>query len=84
MGAWAENHGVNGEARPQLESGGVTITHFSADTSSYELLLYAVKGSGHRLGRAQMADALDYMGKFFLRHPKKTGAKKSSATENRK
>ena len=84
MSAWAKNHGAKGAARPHPESGGVTLTHFSPDKSSYELLLYAVKGSGHRLGREHMTKALDYMGTFFLRHPKKTAAKKSSPEETRK
>ncbi len=81
MGAWAKNHGTKGKVRSHPESGGVTLTHFSPEKSSYELLLYAVKGSGHRLGRSQMTEALDYMAEFFLRHPKKSAVKNFTGSQ---
>jgi poly(3-hydroxybutyrate) depolymerase len=74
MRAWARNHGNHKVVRPHPQSGGVKLTHFSPEKSDYELLLYAVGGSGHRLGRKHMTKAIDYMGEFFLRHSKKRAA----------
>ena len=71
MSAWAKNHNGPPAVRPHPESSGVKLTHFSPEKSDHELLLYTVKGSGHRVGRDQMKKAIKYMGDFFLRHPKK-------------
>ncbi|MCP4848069.1 MAG: hypothetical protein GY899_09010 [Verrucomicrobiaceae bacterium] len=70
--------------RSHAQSGGVALTHFSPENSDYELLLYAVGGTGHRLGRKHMTKAIDYMGEFFLRHPKKRAAEKPNTQVHRK
>jgi len=83
MTAWAKNHGGNDvvKSHPGPDER-VTLTHFSPQKSGYELILYTVKGSGHRLGRKQMTEALDYMAEFFLRHRKEPLKIKPTTAKN--
>ena len=50
----------------------IRMTRYAPAQSGYELLLYAVKGSGHRLPSEPMAQAIDYMARFFSRQSKST------------
>ncbi|MEE2707272.1 MAG: hypothetical protein VX988_09485 [Planctomycetota bacterium] len=70
MKLWAANHGTVSPPAIRKHSETVTLSRYSPTDANYELLLYAVNGSGHRLGRGQMSEALSYMGKFFSRHSK--------------
>ncbi len=71
MMLWATNHGVGGSSPTTLEdSEALTVARYSPADAPYELLLYAVKGRGHKLGRRQMAKAIRFMGEFFSRHSK--------------
>ena len=69
MALWSSNHGS--KAAPVVLQGqgdGVKVTRYSPEGSEYELLLYAVEGTGHRFSRGQMWGAMDYMARFFSRH----------------
>jgi polyhydroxybutyrate depolymerase len=68
MELWATNHGARTESAVLEKTGQITLTRYSPEKADYELLLYAVKGSGHRLSRVQMTTAIDYMAGFFSRH----------------
>ncbi|MFP6666126.1 MAG: hypothetical protein VB876_02370, partial [Pirellulales bacterium] len=70
MKLWAANHGAVSPPAIRKHSETVTLSRYSPTDANYELLLYAVNGSGHRLGRGQMSEALGFMWKFFSRHPK--------------
>lgn len=83
MGAWARNHGVKASPRTQPSSNGIVLTRFSPKDANHHLILYAVKGSGHRLGRQQMVKAIEYMGQFFLRHSKPVAVKKTTSSSLR-
>ena len=68
MELWATNHGAKTESAVVEKSGPIALTRYSPKKADYELLLYAVKGSGHRLSKLQMTTAIDYMAGFFSRH----------------
>ena len=68
MELWATNHGAKSGPAVLKKTEHVILTRYSPEESGYELLLYAVKGSGHRLPRVQMAGAIEYMARFFARH----------------
>ena len=68
MELWATNHGAKTESAVLEKTGKITLTRYSPEKADYELLLYAVKGSGHRLSRVEMTTAIDYMAGFFSRH----------------
>jgi poly(3-hydroxybutyrate) depolymerase len=73
MSLWAANHGVETpEPTQEAAPPNVTLTGFSPPESSYELLLYAVNGSGHRLEKKDMENAIRFMGKFFSKHTKRS------------
>jgi polyhydroxybutyrate depolymerase len=76
MQVWATNHGHEHSPRNLEAEEGIKITHFGSRKADHELLLYAVEDTGHRLSRGQMRRALDFMGKFFLRHSKPVTSKK--------
>ena len=68
MELWATNHGARHGPAVLKKTEHLTLTRYSPEESGYELLLYAVNGSGHRLPRAQMTGAIEYMARFFTRH----------------
>ncbi len=68
MELWSANHGSGVDPVVLKKFDGITLTRYSPEDSGYELLLYAVKGSGHRLSRVQMSGAIGYMARFFSRH----------------
>ncbi len=68
MELWAINHGAKPESAVLKQTEHVTLTRYSPEKAGYELLLYAVNGSGHRLPRTQMTGAIEYMARFFSRH----------------
>ena len=70
MKLWTENHGDKSAPVALEQTETVTLTRYSPEKATYEILLYAVNGSGHRLGRMQMTEAIGYMAKFFTRHTK--------------
>jgi polyhydroxybutyrate depolymerase len=71
MVLWAANHGADGSSPTKLEdSEALALTRYSPADASYELLLYAVKGRGHKLERPELEKAIRFMGKLFLRHSK--------------
>lgn len=71
MSLWATNHGADGCSPTTLEDSEVlALTRYSPADAPYELLLYAVKGRGHRLERPELEQAIRFMGKFFSRHSK--------------
>jgi polyhydroxybutyrate depolymerase len=71
MALWAVNHGADGCSPTTLEdSEALAVTRYSPADAPYELLLYAVKGSGHKLERPDLEQAIRFMGKFFSRHSK--------------
>ena len=72
MELWADNHGAKAAPEVLKMTDEIRMTRYSPAQSGYELLLYAVKGSGHRLPREQMAQAIDYMARFFSRQSKST------------
>lgn len=65
LALWAENHGVTTEPEVIDTSNGVTLTRFSPEGAPFELLLYAVEGKGHRLGREVETRAAAFMWEFF-------------------
>ena len=79
MSAWALNHGNTNKPRNHSAHSGINLTHYSAKADSHELLLYSVEGSGHRLSRRQMGQAIDYMGVCVLRHSRPMNLKKPTA-----
>ncbi len=68
MYLWAKNHGCKSTPRTKDIGHGIKLTYFNADQATHELILYAIEGTGHRLGRSQTLKALHFMGAFFLRH----------------
>ena len=68
MSLWAKNHKCQLAPRTRDTDNGIKLTYFSAGQANHELLLYAIEGTGHRLGRSQTQRAMNFMGKFFLRH----------------
>lgn len=69
MALWAASQKSGGKPRRERHAEHATITRYSPEEARHELLLYAVEGSGHKLGRRQMTEAIDFMGTFFARHP---------------
>ncbi len=70
MELWAGNHGAMAEPEVLKKTEEIRLTRYSPAKSGYELLLYTVEGSGHRIQREQMTRAIEYMGRFFSRHSK--------------
>ena len=72
MSLWAANHQVEPPEPTQEDAPNekVSLTRFSPPGSSYELLLYAVNDSGHRLEKQDLKNAIRFMGKFFAKHKK--------------
>ena len=71
MSLWAANHGAGDSSPTTLEdSDRLVLTRYSPADAPYELLLYAVKGSGHKLPKPQLEKAIGFMGEFFSRHKK--------------
>ena len=71
MSLWAANHGVE-SAELILEDSpeNVILTRFSPPESSFELLLYGVKDTGHKIEKKDLAEAIRFMGEFFSKHTK--------------
>lgn len=81
MSLWAANHGA--VAKPEVISrqDSQTLTRFSPSDAAYELLLYAVHGTGHKLGRDTMKKAQTCMWDFFQRHSKHKPANPSAISK---
>jgi len=71
MSLWAANHDASDTSPTVLrDSDGLSLTRYSPADAPYELMLYAVKGRGHRLERSESEEAIRFMGEFFSRHSK--------------
>ncbi|HBM77485.1 MAG TPA: hypothetical protein DD438_05190 [Verrucomicrobiales bacterium] len=70
MGLWSDNHGSKAEPVVMKQTEEIRLTRYSPEKSGYELLLYALRGSGHRVPRERMSGAIDYMAHFFSKQTK--------------
>ncbi len=71
MSLWAANHGAGGSTPTTLDDSEFRIlTRYSPADEPYELLLFAVKGTGHKFEQPQIEKSIRFMGEFFSRHSK--------------
>jgi polyhydroxybutyrate depolymerase len=67
LALWAKNHNVKTEPASET-TGNVVVTRFSSEEDSFELILYAINGEGHRIPREISNTFNDLIYNFLIKY----------------